>query len=598
MPFGTTQGRFHRHMTRRHVITGGALLLTSIGSTLAARSLQKRGVPALPSPSPTPIPSPAPTLTAPGPTATQPQELSNATPRGSAGFSIETASVRELRQALDARQISAVEIVQACLDRIASLDPGDLGLHAVIEVNPRALDAAAVRDRDLARGLHRGPLHGIPVLVKDVFATTGGMANTAGSLALLDNRVGRDAFVISRLRQAGAIILGKTNLTEWSNFQGAGQTSGWSPRGGQTRNPYQLDHSPWGSSSGSAVAVAAGYAPLALGVETDGSIVCPASATATVGLKPTVGLTSRSGVIPIAFTMDSPGPMARTVEDVAFLLTAIAGYDPDDPAHGDLGWLFPAARFATFPVHEPGTLDYTQFLDPDGLRGARIGVARNLFFDDDASVIVEEVLPILEAAGATIVDPAEIPTAADLAPGATEWAVTATEFPVALEQYLQSYTPSGPLWSLADIVAWNEAHAEEALSRYGQETFYAALEVGSIWDPAYQETVVYNHDMARDAGLDAVLDEYELDALIAPTTGAPRPIGEGGDDFPGACTQVSALAGYPIISVPVGYVDGLPVGMSFMGRAFSEPTLLRLAYAFEQAFPVRQPPTFRPGSLA
>jgi amidase len=496
-----------------------------------------------------------------------------------------------LRQALDARQISAVEIVRACLDRIASLDTGDLGLHAVIEVNPRALDAAAVRDRDLARGLHRGPLHGIPVLVKDVFATTGGMANTAGSLALLDNAVGRDAFVIAKLRQAGAIILGKTNLTEWSNFQGAGQTSGWSPRGGQTRNPYQLDHSPWGSSSGSAVAVAAGYAPLALGVETDGSIVCPASATATVGLKPTVGLTSRSGVIPIAFTMDSPGPMARTVEDVAFLLTAIAGYDPDDPAHGDLGWLFPAARFATSPVHEPGTLDYTQFLDRDGLRGARIGVARNLFYDDDASVIVEEVLPILEAAGATIVDPAEIPTAADLAPGTTEWAVTATEFPVALEQYLQAYTPNGPLWSLADIVAWNEEHAEEALSRYGQETFYAALEAGSIWDPAYQETVVYNHDMARDAGLDAVLDEYELDALIAPTTGAPRPIGEGGDDFPGACTQVSALAGYPIISVPVGYVDGLPVGMSFMGRAFSEPTLLRLAYAFEQTYPIRQPPT-------
>lgn len=516
--------------------------------------------------------------------------------RGAASISLELASVRDLRQALDARQISAVELVQACLARIATLDPGETGLHAVIEINPRALDAAAVRDRDLARGNHRGPLHGIPVLVKDVFATVDGMANTAGSLALLTNAISREAFVITRLRQAGAIILGKTNLTEWSNFQGAGQTSGWSPRGGQTRNPYQLDHTPWGSSSGSAVAVAAGYVPLAVGVETDGSIVCPASATSTVGLKPTVGLVSRSGVIPISFSMDSPGPMARTVEDAAYLLSAIAGFDPHDPAYGDLAWLFPAARFSSFPVPDPGTLDYTQFLDPDGLRGARIGVARNVFYDDAASVLVEEMLPVLEQAGATIVDPAEIPTAGELASGLTEWTETVVEFPHALEQYLLEFT-NGPLQSLADIVTWNEAHAGEALPRYGQENFYAALESGSIWDQAYQETVAYNQEMARDAGLDAVLDEFELDALIAPTTGAPRPIAEGDDAFPGSCAQVSSLAGYPIISVPVGYVDGLPVGMSFMGRAFSEPVLLRLAYAFEQIYPVRQFPEFRLGTL-
>ncbi len=588
-----------RRVTRRHLLLGGALYATGVGSVLAARALHDQ--PAPPAPSPTPTAGVLSDSTPPP--ASFPGVMQAASPaatpdvaRGAANISLERASVRQLRQALDARQISAVELVQACLDRIATLDQGETGLHAVIEINSRAFDAAAVRDRDLARGNHRGPLHGIPVLVKDVFATVDGMANTAGSLALLTNAITREAFVITRLRQAGAIILGKTNLTEWSNFQGAGQTSGWSPRGGQTRNPYQLDYTPWGSSSGSAVAVAAGYAPLAVGVETDGSIVCPASATATVGLKPTVGLVSRSGVIPISFSMDSPGPIARTVEDAAYLLSAIAGFDPHDPAYGDLAWLFPAARFSAFPVPEPGTSDYTQFLDPDGLRGARIGVARNVFYDDAASVLVEDVLPVLEKAGATIVDPAEIPTAGALANGITEWSETVVEFPHALEQYLLEFT-EGPLQSLADIVTWNETHAGEALPRYGQENFYAALESGSIWDQAYQETVAYNHEMARDAGLDAVLDELELDALIAPTTGAPRPIAEGDEAFPGSCAQVSSLAGYPIVSVPVGYVDGLPVGMSFMGRAFSEPVLLRLAYAFEHIYPVRQFPEFRLGTL-
>ncbi|MER3439156.1 MAG: amidase [Chloroflexota bacterium] len=583
-----------QRLTRRHLLLGGALFATGVGSVLAARALHDQPASMAPSPAAGAAPaSPPPTMSVlEGSQAAASPASTPEVARGAAGISLERASVRELRQALDARQISAVELVQACLDRIAMLDHGETGLHAVIEVNPRALDAAAVRDRDLVRGNHRGSLHGIPVLVKDVFATVDGMANTAGSLALLANAITREAFVITRLRQAGAIILGKTNLTEWSNFQGAGQMSGWSPRGGQTRNPYQLDHTPWGSSSGSAVAVAAGYAPLAVGVETDGSIVCPASATATVGLKPTVGLVSRSGVIPVSFSMDSPGPMARTVEDAAYLLSAIAGFDPHDPAYGDLAWRFPASRFSAFPVPEPATLDYTQFLDPDGLRGARIGVARNVFYDDAASVLVEDVLPVLEQAGATIVDPAEIPTAGELASGLTEWSETAVEFPYALEQYLLEFT-TGPLQSLADIVTWNEEHAGEALPRYGQETFYAALESGSIWDQAYQETVAYNHEMARDAGLDAVLDEFELDALIAPTTGAPRPLAEGDDAFPGSCAQVSSLAGYPIISVPVGYVDGLPVGMSFMGRAFSEPVLLRLAYAFEQIYPVRQFPEFR-----
>ena len=573
-------------LTRRHVVAGGVIYLAGVGSVVAARALTHHENSAAPS-------TPTDTLAAspPATPATSPSVIASAS--GAASLDIESASVRELRQAIDNHQLSVVELVQSCLDRIAELDSGPLGLHAMIEVNPRALRVAELRDRELARGQHHGPLHGIPVVVKDVFATADKMSTTAGSLVLTNNTVKRDAFVISRLRAAGAVILGKANLTEWSNFQGAGQTSGWSTRGGQTRNPYHLEMSPWGSSSGSAVAAAAGYAPLALGVETDGSIVTPASATATVGLKPTVGLTSREGVIPITFTMDSPGPMARTVEDVAFLLSAIAGYDPDDLAYGEFEWLSPAARFAEFPVPEPGAIDYTRYLDADGLRGARIGVARSLFYDDDASILVEEVLPILEEAGATIVDPADIPTAGDLVSGDSEWLEMAPVFPFALERYLANYTPDGPLLSLADIVAWNEEHADEALTRYGQETFYAALEAGTIWDAEFQETVAYNKELARSAGIDAVLDEYELDALIAPTTGAPRRIDAGDAEFPGACSQISAIAGYPIISVPVGYIDGLPVGMSFMGRAFSEPTLLRLAYAFEQRYPVRQPPTFK-----
>ena len=377
---------------------------------------------------------------------------------------------------------------------------------------------------------------------------------------------------------------------------GTVQTSGWSPRGGQTRNPYRLDRSPWGSSSGSAVAVAAGYVPLALGAETDGSIVCPASATATVGLKPTVGLTSRAGVIPISFTQDSPGPMARTVEDVAYLLTAIAGFDPEDMAYGDLGWTSPSANIDPFPVHDPGALDYTQFLDPDGLRGARIGIARDIFPDADAAALLEAVIPILVAAGAEIVDPVDIPSAGELSPGITEYQVLVTEFGYALNSYLADYTPDGPMFSLADIVAFNEAHADEELAYHDQAVFYRALEVGTVEDAWYAELAASNITLAREQGIDAALDGFQLDALIAPTAGPPTAISLDGDDFRGSCSQVPAMAGYPILNVPLGYVDGLPVGLSFIGRAFSEPTLLKLAYAFEQVMPVRVPPTYLEGS--
>jgi amidase len=327
-------------------------------------------------------------------------------------------------------------------------------------------------------------------------------------------------------------------------------------------------------------------------VETDGSIVCPAAASAVVGLKPTVGLVSRAGVIPVSFTQDSPGPLARSVEDVAYLLTAIAGYDEEDPAFGPLGWTSPSAKIAPFPIHDPGAVDYTTFLDPDGLRRARIGVARKVFYDAAAGALVDDVLPVLEAAGAEIVDPADIPSTKALEEGNAEYGVLITEFPHSLNAYLATYTPDGPMFGLADIVDYNEANADEALVHFGQELFYAALEVGTVWDDWYTQTVAHNLSLARERGLDAVLDEHGLDALIAPTTGVPTPISLHGDDFPGACSQASAMAGYPIVNVPLGYVDGLPVGVSFMGRAFAEPTLLKLAYAFEQAHPVRRPPEY------
>jgi amidase len=289
--------------------------------------------------------------------------------------------------------------------------------------------------------------------------------------------------------------------------------------------------------------------------------------------------------------------MARSVEDVAYLMTAIAGYHEDDPAYGEIGWSAPATRFTELPVHAPGGVDYVSFLDADGLRDARIGVARNVFPDAAAGAVVEEALGVFEEAGAVLVDPANIPTAGELAPGNSEFVVLITEFPYGLERYLATYTPDGPIRSVADVAAFNEANAAVELAYHDQSLMYRAQEVGSIWDAYYQETVQGNLRLARDQGLDAVLDELELDALIAPTCGAPTAISLGGDEYRGSCAQVSAIAGYPILNVPVGYVDGLPVGISFMGRAFSEPTLFKLAYAFERAHPVRLAPQFRLGTL-
>lgn len=573
-----------RPIGRRQLVVGG---LSTAASAATVAGWQRRHQPS----------SPAAGQATPAATPPPPGTTPAATPSaGAIGGPLEYATVAQLRGALDRQRLSTVELVDHCLARIGALDDGENGLGAAIELNPDARDIAHTLDQELRAGRRRGPLHGIPILVKDVFATADQMATTAGSYALLANRPVRDAFVIDRLRQAGAIVLGKANLTEWCNFKGSVQTSGWSSRGGQTRNPYRLSHTAWGSSSGSAVAVSAGYVPLALGVETDGSIVCPASATAVVGLKPTVGLTSRSGVISLSFTQDSPGPLARSVEDVAYLLTAIAGADPTDYSAGPDGWSAPGASSAT-PVPAPATIDYTRFLDPNGLNGARIGVARNLFFDADASATVESVLPMLSAAGATLLDPANMPSLDVLSTGELEYTILITEFPYVLETYLRTLTPDGPMATLADIVAYNEAHPDQALAVFDQATFYSALDSGSVTDGWYRTTLDEGLPLAREYGIDALLDENELDAVIAPTVAAPTPISPTGDSFPGSSSQISAIAGYPILNVPAGFVGDLPVGISFIGRAFSEPTLLKLGYAFERLNPARRPPEFRLGTL-
>ncbi|MBA2278228.1 MAG: amidase [Chloroflexia bacterium] len=555
----------------------------------------RRGAP----PATLPVPSTERVPPTPAVTPTRPSEVARATPNVQAFAGIEEASVGILGQALDRRQVSSAELVTEMVARIeamdAELDGGD-GLRALIELNPEAGEIAAALDEELAAGRRRGPLHGIPVLLKDTFATADQMHTTAGSLALVDNRGATDAFVVERLRGAGVIILGKTNLTEWSAFRASRRSSGWSGRGGQTRNPYQRNMSPWGSSSGSAVAVAASYAPLALGVETDGSIICPASGCGIVGFKPTVGLASRSGVVPISFTQDSPGPMARSVEDVALLLTAIAGYDRSDPAYGRTDWSAPASMFEEFPVHNAGAVDYTRYLDPAGAKGARVGICRSLFgMDSDADDIAEESLAALEAAGAVLVDDVSIPSQGELGADGTGYAVLLTEFTYGLDRFLETYLPDGPIQSLADIVEFNEAHPEEEMAYSDQAIFLDALEAGSIQDDTYARIVANNLSLAREQGLDAVMEELELDALVAPSAPVPTTIDLWGDDFAGASTKPTAMAGYPIITVPAGYANGLPVGLSFMGRAFSEPTLLTLASAFEREHPVRIPPEYRNG---
>ena len=497
------------------------------------------------------------------------------------GFELEEATITDMGAAMASGELTAVELVARYLDRIGRLDRAGPSLNSVIEVNPDAGDIAERLDRERRAGRVRGLLHGIPVLLKDNIDTHDRMQTTAGSLALVGEPAPRDATVAARLREAGAVILGKTNLSEWANFRSTRSTSGWSGRGGQTRNPYVLDRNPCGSSSGSAVAVSANLCAVALGTETDGSIVCPASASGVVGLKPTVGLTSRAGVVPISHSQDTVGPHARTVADAAAVLGALTGVDPRDRATSASD-----GHFAT---------DYLRFLDPHNDQGARVGVVRSRYsgFSRAADAMFEDALRAMREAGAVLVDPADLATAQQLG-GATEITVLLHEFKHDLNAYLAIRT-GVPIASLADAIAFNEANAAAELAHFGQERFIEAEATVGLDAPEYREALELGHRLARAEGIDAVMDRLELDVLVAPTGSPAWPIDlVNGDHFLGSSSGPAAQAGYPLVSVPAGLSSELPVNVTFMGRAFSEPRLIALAFAFEQATGARRPPRFLP----
>jgi amidase len=492
--------------------------------------------------------------------------------------SLEEATISELQAAMDAGELTSRALVQWCLDRIARIDRAGPRLNAIIEVNPDALDIARSLDEERQRSGSRGQLHGIPVVLKDNIATTDRMETTAGSLALLGTKPRREAYVVKRLRAAGAVILGKTNLSEWANFRSSSSSSGWSARGGQVRNPYVLDRSPCGSSSGSAVAVAASLAAASIGTETDGSVLCPSAVNSVVGIKTTLGLVSRAGVVPIAHSQDTVGPMARTVADAAFLLGAIVGVDKDDPS--------------TWSSAGKSQQDYSRFLKRDGMKGARIGVPRQVYFgySDAADAIAEGAIRKMRRMGAIIVDPADIPTAKTMGEG--EMQVLLHEFKADLNQYL-SELASSKVKSLKEVIAFNEAHREKELKYFGQDLFLKAEETSSLRESKYLRALKKDLRLSRKEGIDYVMNKHRLDALVAPTSSPPWVIDHvNGDPHLGGSSQPTALAGYPAITVPAGFVFGLPVGITFMGRAYSEPTLIRLAYAFEQATHHRVSPKF------
>lgn len=495
--------------------------------------------------------------------------------------------IAELQARMERGTLTARTLVQKYIARIAELDQSGPNVRSVLELNPDVLAIADALDAERAERGPRGPLHGIPILLKDNIDTADGMLTTAGSLGLVGTRPRQDATVAQRLRAAGAILLGKTNLSEWANFRGFQSSSGWSGRGGQCANPYVLDRNPCGSSSGSAAAVSASFGAASLGTETDGSIVCPSSACGVVGIKPTVGLTSRAGVIPIASSQDTVGPHGRTVADAAAVLGALVGVDARDPATAES-----AGKFVS---------DYTQFLDPNGLRGARIGVGRASFFgySPETDTVINAAIGILQSAGATIIDPADIPSLDAYSQSSAEFTVLLYEFKAELNAYLATREPN-PRFpdapkprTLAELIAFNEAVREVELKYFGQEIFELAEQTTGLEDETYLKAKEEARRLGRQEGIDAVMDQFNLDALVAPT-GSPAWTTDlvNGDLFLGASSGISAVAGYPLISVPAGYVFGLPIGLTFMGRAYSEPTLIKLAYAFEQASRFRRPPRF------
>jgi amidase len=498
---------------------------------------------------------------------------------------LETITIPRLQTQMASGAITALALVQRYLERIDAVDRNGPTLRSIIEINPDAEEIAAELDRERRVTGPRGPLHGIPILLKDNIETADHMHTTAGSLALLNRFARKDAFVAEKLRAAGAILLGKANMSEWANFRSSHSSSGWSGRGGQALNPHALDRTPCGSSSGSASAVASALCTAALGTETDGSILCPAGANGVVGLKPTVGSVSRAGVIPIAHSQDTVGPFGRSVADVALVFGAITGSDPRDGATGT--------------AQTQG--DYTAFLDVDALKGARIGVARETFFgySDKSDTVALAAIEVMRRAGAEIVDPANIATAKAMQTSESELTVLLYEFKADLDAYLVTVEPEAEIHSLAELIEFNRAHREEEMPYFGQEYLELALAKGPLTEPEYLQALAENQRLARQEGIDAVMEEHRLDALVMPT-GSPawRIDLIDGDHGLGGCSQPAALAGYPAISVPAGYPFGLPVGITFMGRAFSEPRLIALAHAFEQLTQAYRPPRYAVSSTA
>jgi amidase len=492
-------------------------------------------------------------------------------------FELDEITISDLQDGMKSGKFTAHSLVEKYSARVDEIDKQGPAINSIIELNPDALSIAEALDQERKAKGPRGPMHGIPVLIKDNIATADRMMTTAGSLALVGSKAQQDSHVAQKLRSAGAVILGKTNLSEWANIRSSHSTSGWSGRGGLTKNPYALDRNPCGSSSGTGAGISANLCAVGIGTETDGSIVCPSSSNGLAGIKPTVGLISRSGIIPISHSQDSAGPMCRTVRDAAILLGALTGVDPADSAT-----TASAAKSHT---------DYTQFCDPNGLKGARIGVARKYFgFKDAVDALMEQSLDAMKKQGATLVDPANIETLGKF--DESELLVLLYELKADLNNYL-AHLSNSAVHTLKDIIDFNDRNRQKEMPYFGQDLFLKAEAKGPLTEKAYLDALEKNHQLARTEGIDATMDKYHLDAMVAPTAG-PAWLTDlvNGDHSAGGSSNAAAVAGYPNINVTAGFISGLPVGISFFGRAWSEPVLIRLAFAFEQATKARQSPRF------
>jgi len=493
-------------------------------------------------------------------------------------FELDEITISDLQDGMKSGKLTARSLVEKYSARIAEIDKRGPAINCVIELNPDAVSIADSLDEERKARGPRGLLHGVPVLIKDNIDTADKMMTTAGSLALVGSKPAQDSYVAQRLRAAGAVILGKTNLSEWANIRSSHSTSGWSGRGGLTKNPYALDRNPCGSSSGTGAGISANLCAVGIGTETDGSIVCPASSNGLAGIKPTVGLVSRSGIIPISHSQDGAGPMCRTVRDAAILLGALTGVDPQD--------------LATAASQGKSLTNYAQFCDPNGLKGARIGIARKYFgFNDAVDALMEQSLDAMKKQGATLVDPADIETFGKF--DESELLVFMYELKADLNAYLARLGPNAPVHTLKDIIDFNDRNRQKEMPYFGQDLFLKAEAKGPLSERAYLDALEKNHQLARTEGIDATMDKYHLDAIVAPT-GGPAWITDlvNGDHVAGGSSNAAAVAGYPNINVTAGFISSLPVGISFFGRAWSEATLIRLAFAFEQATKARQAPRF------